>query len=337
MTRPPSPTAQKTETSSSISPSRVGGLTTIVTSTSNTTLSPLSSNMSTTTPAIIEMTSNNSNSNSSSCSTKPTGTSTTSTPSFSFIPRTYNHHQQVPNNTSSFGQRFKATLPFPRLYSGPLFAAPSVSVNNTHIVSSIGPLTPPLTIDHSTSSPIPSCSRSDELINSNSNSNNDSNSHDSNNESIQPEQTTTTVPASSPASSSSVSLLPSSPKRQKFNSYDVVHDGYRYMFRITLDNKGTIAALCYLPTRFQRMVEFYHTEIPTAYRDLGLGDLLVIQGFRWAETAKLLVIPTCPFVRRYLAKNNTSWDCVVQNENEGLARLLTPPSSKDTLTNNSVE
>ncbi|KAI9249144.1 hypothetical protein BDA99DRAFT_418354, partial [Phascolomyces articulosus] len=107
----------------------------------------------------------------------------------------------------------------------------------THIVSSIGPLTPPLTIDHSTSSPIPSCSTT---------------------------------------------------------------------------------ALCYLPTRFQRMVEFYHTEIPIAYRDLGLGDLLVVQGFRWAETTKLLVIPTCPFVRRYLAKNNTNCDCVVENENEGL-------------------
>ena len=243
-TRPPSPTAKQTGTSTSITASRTGGLATIATSTSNTTLSPLSSSMSSTTPAIIEITSNNSNS--SSCSTTPTGTSTTSTTPFSFIPRTYHHHQQVQNNTSTFGQRFKATLPFPRLYSGPLFAAPSVSVNHTHIVSSIGPLTPPLTIDHSTSSPIPSCSRSDELINSNSsnsnsnsNNNNNNNSHNGNNKSIQPQQTATAIPASSP-SSSSLSLLPSSAKRQKFNPYDVVHDGYRYMFRITLDNKGTI-------------------------------------------------------------------------------------------------
>ncbi|KAI9497115.1 hypothetical protein BDB00DRAFT_757392, partial [Zychaea mexicana] len=89
------------------------------------------------------------------------------------------------------------------------------------------------------------------------------------------------------------------------------------------------AALCYLPTRFSWMVEFYHTEIPTAYRDLGLGDRLVVHGFQWAETAKLLVIPTCPFVRRYLAKNKAAYDCVVQSENEGLSRLLTPPSSEE--------
>lgn len=65
----------------------------------------------------------------------------------------------------------------------------------------------------------------------------------------------------------------------------MVHDLYCCMFRITLDSKGTIgkeamitisefvvaqkglicrginlpAALCYLPTRFKGVVEFYHT------------------------------------------------------------------------------
>lgn len=66
-----------------------------------------------------------------------------------------------------------------------------------------------------------------------------------------------------------------------------------------------------------------------AYRDLGLGDLLVTQGFRWAEAAKLLVIPTCPFVRRFLEHNEHHRDCIVYSENEGLSKLMLPPSKQD--------
>lgn len=61
---------------------------------------------------------------------------------------------------------------------------------------------------------------------------------------------------------------------------DIYHDTYCCMFRISLDSKRTtgtrvpyfhaahtpqtltqqmIAALCYLPTRFQNIIEFYHT------------------------------------------------------------------------------
>lgn len=66
-----------------------------------------------------------------------------------------------------------------------------------------------------------------------------------------------------------------------------------------------------------------------AYRDLGLGDLLVAQGFRWAEAAKLLVIPTCPFVRRFLEHNEHNQDCIVYSENEGLSKLMVPSSKQD--------
>ena len=65
-----------------------------------------------------------------------------------------------------------------------------------------------------------------------------------------------------------------------------------------------------------------------AYRDLGLGDLLVAQGFRWAEAAKLLVIPTCPFVRRFLEHNEPNRECIVYSENEGLSKLMLPPATE---------
>ncbi|CAO3646261.1 unnamed protein product [Mucor hiemalis] len=115
------------------------------------------------------------------------------------------------------------------------------------------------------------------------------------------------------------------------------------MFKILLDTKGNtgkykyvdnidrkpyspyfIAALCYLPTRFKNIVEFYHIEIPSAYRNLGLGDLLLCKAFEWAEKTKMMVIPTCPFVLQFLLNrfsngDNKKWSCIVTNDKE------TPP------------
>ncbi|KAJ8655934.1 hypothetical protein O0I10_008374 [Lichtheimia ornata] len=263
--------------------------------------------------------------------TRPPPSPTSSTPSAiessSSSSTTSNGRPKIHRNSFPFiprqlSQSFKAALPFPRLYSGPLFAAPSVSVSHTHIVSnssSVGPLTPPLTID-SFPTPIPS---------------------------DHPTTTNTATATSNPPSHSTTPMdthnklrmvVIAQQKQQQqpwirkppFAVGDVVHDMYCCMFRITLDSKGTMAALCYLPTRFQKMIEFYHTEIPVAYRDLGLGDLLVTQGFRWAEAAKLLVIPTCPFVRRFLEHNNEpNRDCIVYSENEGLSKLMLPPAATE--------
>lgn len=55
---------------------------------------------------------------------------------------------------------------------------------------------------------------------------------------------------------------------------------------------------------------FHSQEIPTAYRELGIGDLLVTQGLRWAEATKRVVIPTCPFVQRYLDTKGERWHCI---------------------------
>ncbi|KAI9363149.1 hypothetical protein BD770DRAFT_380904 [Pilaira anomala] len=81
---------------------------------------------------------------------------------------------------------------------------------------------------------------------------------------------------------------------------DIVHDPIRCMFRAILDTKGNSAALCYLPTRYKNIIEFYHIEIPFAYRNQGLGDLLLLKAFEWVQEKKMLVIPTCPFVLKYL-------------------------------------
>ncbi|KAF7730802.1 hypothetical protein EC973_001320 [Apophysomyces ossiformis] len=125
----------------------------------------------------------------------------------------------------------------------------------------------------------------------------------------------------------------SKPKRS-FDVSDVFHDRPYYMFVIELDLEGSIAALCYLPTRYQRIIQFFHTEIPIKYRNMGLGDILVGEGFRWSLESGYLVIPTCPFVQRHLQhrfqdRKSGSWKCVVFSEEEGLQRLLLENQEKE--------
>ena len=171
-----------------------------------------------------------------SSSTSNGRTTTNNRNSFPFIPR-------------QLSQSFKAALPFPRLYSGPLFAAPSVSVTHAHIVSnSVGPLTPPLTID-SFPTPIPSDHHTTTTA----------------------AATTTTAdpPRTTPMDSSNKLRMvviaqqkqqqqqQQQPwaRKQPFDVGDVVHDMYCCMFRITLDSKGTMGKRAWI----LHHAEFSHT------------------------------------------------------------------------------
>ncbi|ORX60705.1 hypothetical protein DM01DRAFT_1332831 [Hesseltinella vesiculosa] len=110
-------------------------------------------------------------------------------------------------------------------------------------------------------------------------------------------------------------------------SYDtdlVVHDRTHYMFKICLDTKGNTAALCYLPTRFPTIVEFYHTEIPMTYRNMGIGDIILKRAFEWVQQLNLLIIPTCPFVKKYLQTHSPKttsdsglWKFVMESDHCG--------------------
>lgn len=118
--------------------------------------------------------------------------------------------------------------------------------------------------------------------------------------------------------SSPPSPLPLINDLSQFHALDIIHDPGYCMFKIQLDKQNT-AALCYLPTRYKNIVEFYHIEIPVAYRHQGLGDLLLYRAFQWAEKTQLLVIPTCPFVRKYLEtrfpdQKSGDWSCIVLSE-----------------------
>ncbi|KAI7880696.1 hypothetical protein K492DRAFT_177674 [Lichtheimia hyalospora FSU 10163] len=125
-----------------------------------------------------------------------------------------------------------------------------------------------------------------------------------------------------------------SPTRAWLRQGDIVHKSDLRMFTISLgSSKSSMAALCYLPTRVQSVVEFYHTEIPAAYRHRGIGDMLVKYALQWAERSGLLVIPTCPFVKRYLKHHQGCHAPVVSTEQEGVDRMVrrlpTPKDEKD--------
>jgi predicted GNAT family acetyltransferase len=47
-------------------------------------------------------------------------------------------------------------------------------------------------------------------------------------------------------------------------------------------------------------VEFYHTEVPEADRGNGLGSEIAAAAVEWARRERLRIVPTCPFIRRYL-------------------------------------
>ncbi|KAI9481413.1 MAG: hypothetical protein EXX96DRAFT_618345 [Benjaminiella poitrasii] len=127
-------------------------------------------------------------------------------------------------------------------------------------------------------------------------------------------------PQTSPVNDKSVSSSSSSSSSGNyFHAEDIIHDPNYCMFKIQLDTKGNTAALCYLPTRYKNIIEFYHIEIPIAYRYQGLGDFLLSRAFQWVKKSNLLVIPTCPFVRKYLEtrfpdKKSEYWSCIVLNE-----------------------
>ncbi len=50
-------------------------------------------------------------------------------------------------------------------------------------------------------------------------------------------------------------------------------------------------------------LNFHHTFVPPELRGQGLAEQIVIAGFQYADQNKLRVIPSCPYVARFVMKN----------------------------------
>jgi len=86
------------------------------------------------------------------------------------------------------------------------------------------------------------------------------------------------------------------------------HDPQRHRFFV--DVPGGTAELTYRRPD-PKTVELLHTEVPEAAAGQGLGGKLAESAFVWARGEGLRVIPTCPFVRKWLERHPGESDLVL--------------------------
>jgi predicted GNAT family acetyltransferase len=81
-------------------------------------------------------------------------------------------------------------------------------------------------------------------------------------------------------------------------------------FEITVDGEFAGSASY---TRGKGLVSFMHTEIDDAFGGQGLGGKLVSSALGQVREEGLLVLPFCPFVRKYISKHEGYIDLVPED------------------------
>jgi predicted GNAT family acetyltransferase len=77
----------------------------------------------------------------------------------------------------------------------------------------------------------------------------------------------------------------------------IQHDPDRRFF---IELNGEVAYLAYKRVD-QKTVDYISTYVPPSLRGRGLGERIVRHGLEWAKQDGQTVIPTCPFVKKYLS------------------------------------
>lgn len=86
----------------------------------------------------------------------------------------------------------------------------------------------------------------------------------------------------------------------------VTLDDHQGAFEVTLVSDTTVVGRTYFLDRDQDGAServFYHTEVDEAFGGRGLAPLLIREAVGATRDAGLLVVPVCPLVRAFLAKN----------------------------------
>ncbi len=80
----------------------------------------------------------------------------------------------------------------------------------------------------------------------------------------------------------------------------VEHESERHRFVVHLpEGEGELVYRRIAP----RTLDLVHTGVDPALRRRGIGDALVRAALEYARQQKLRIIPTCPFVERWLEKH----------------------------------
>ena len=80
----------------------------------------------------------------------------------------------------------------------------------------------------------------------------------------------------------------------------VAHDPVRHRFAIAIG--GDVAALDYRRVD-EHTVDYYHTFVPRSFRGRGVASRLAEHALQYAIDNDLTVVPTCPFIKAYVARN----------------------------------
>lgn len=91
-------------------------------------------------------------------------------------------------------------------------------------------------------------------------------------------------------------------------SNDIRHDSARQRF--TLDVDGAIAYITYREVD-DRTLDLDHTFVPPALRGGGVASVLTEHALRYARGRGAKVVPSCPFVARYVERHPEHRDLVV--------------------------
>jgi uncharacterized protein len=93
----------------------------------------------------------------------------------------------------------------------------------------------------------------------------------------------------------------------------IVNDRDRHRF--VIDENGAEAELVYeLDGTSLRLI---HTEVPPQFQGHGTGGELVQAAVDWARTDGLVIVPRCPFARRWLREHPAAVDGVEVNWSAG--------------------
>jgi predicted GNAT family acetyltransferase len=88
-------------------------------------------------------------------------------------------------------------------------------------------------------------------------------------------------------------------------SHTVRDNVEKHRFEIALGDGGLAIAQYTLP---KGKIMFTHTEVPPAHEGQGIGTALIRFALASARTRRLKVIPICPFVAAYIAKQPEEQD-----------------------------
>jgi len=88
---------------------------------------------------------------------------------------------------------------------------------------------------------------------------------------------------------------------------DVQHDQSRHRF--FLDVSGGTAELTYRPLQ-NGTLDLVHTGVPEAASGQGVGGTLAKAAFTWARQNGVKLVPTCPFVQKWLERHPDEQDLV---------------------------